>query len=136
MSPPAPPNPPNAGRRLNMGYRLSDSAPRAGAVAGLGRVTMSVSRHRFAAAGNWRGGLILPVAALGLLVAGLGLLLKATRQSHGVSRVTRNIRDVVLSKPDGGLIGPWLVSAREQDPLTGEVQAFKKDGRAAGRGRV
>ncbi|MHC4107309.1 MAG: hypothetical protein ACYSXF_00045 [Planctomycetota bacterium] len=88
---------------------------------------MSGSRHGFVAAGNWRVRLILPVAALGLLVAGVGLLIQTTGEAHSVSRVTRSIRDVVLSKPDGGLIGPWLVSAREQDPLTGEFQDFKME---------
>ena len=88
---------------------------------------MSGSQHGIAASGSRRGRLILPVAALGLLVAGTVWLIQTTRQAHSVSRVTGNIRDIVLSKPDGGLIGPWLVSAREQDPLTGEFQDFKME---------
>ena len=68
--------------------------------------------------------LVLPVAAGGLLVAGVGLVIRARQQPHTVSKVIEDIRAIVLKDPEGGALGPWWVSASEQDPLTGEFKDF------------
>ncbi len=68
--------------------------------------------------------LVLPIAGLGLLAGGVGLLIQATQRAHTVSTVTREICTNVLRKPNGGPIGPWWISATEQDPLTGEFKNF------------
>ncbi len=60
------------------------------------------------------------------LVGGVILVLMGrSGKTQTVSHVIREIHKIVLSKPDGGFIGPWWVSAAGLDPITGELKAMK-----------
>lgn len=83
--------------------------------------------------GSSRSRFIVPVAAAGLIVACVGVLLHSTHRAHTVSHVTRTIRDIALAgnavdAPLGaGTVGPWKIAAEDVDLLTGEFINFRLD---------
>ncbi|MHC4413937.1 MAG: hypothetical protein ACYS0G_01500 [Planctomycetota bacterium] len=71
--------------------------------------------------------LIVRVAAAGLVAVAIVLLVSGSHETHSVSQVTREIHKIALAEPQGGLIGPWWVSAAEYDPLTDKLRSFKME---------
>ncbi len=70
-------------------------------------------------------GLPVRLGAAALVGVVILLLLNGSHETQTVSHVIREIHKIALAKPQGGLIGPWWVSAEKIDALTGELKAFK-----------
>ena len=68
--------------------------------------------------------LLLPLLFAGLIVLCIVMLRGGARPSHTVSRVIRDVHQVALRQPDGGLMGSWWIAAKGIDPLTGELLSF------------
>ncbi len=73
---------------------------------------------------RWSGRLWLPLSFAGLIVLCIVILRGGAPRSHTVSRVIRDVHQVALKQPDGGLIGSWWIAAKDIDPLTGELLSF------------
>lgn len=77
-----------------------------------------------------RARLILPIAGAGLLMACSYILISSSREKYSEAAVLRTIHEVVLHKSqrpgvaDGGLIGPWWISASRVDPISGTLYDF------------
>jgi hypothetical protein len=71
--------------------------------------------------------LIVPVAALGIIVACVLVLLRREAPTQTVSRAMREITAIALTRSerpgvdDGGLVGAWWVSASGADPVSGDL---------------
>ena len=78
-----------------------------------------------------RARLVLPVAAAGVVVACVCLLLRGPPEKHTVSQVARMIRETALAsnEPDApleaGILGPWLITAERVDPVNGHLLSFR-----------
>ena len=72
--------------------------------------------------------LVGQVGAALVAVVVIVLLLSGSHQTKSVSEVVGEIHEIALAQPQGGLIGPWWVSAAELDPLTGTLSFFKVEG--------
>ena len=70
-------------------------------------------------------GLLLRLAAAGVFVAGIVLLVTSSHNTRTVSQVIDEINELALAKPQGGLIGTWWVSAGDKDPDDGQLLDFK-----------
>ena len=68
--------------------------------------------------------LLLPLSFAGLIVVCIVILRGGAPRSHTVSRVIRDVHQVALKQPDGGLIGSWWIAAKDINPLTGELLSF------------
>ena len=68
--------------------------------------------------------LLMPLLFAGLIVLCIVMLRSGKPRSHTVSRVIRDVHQVALKQPDGGLIGSWWIAAKDIDPLTGELLSF------------
>ncbi len=74
--------------------------------------------------------LLIPVMALGLVVAIAGIWWSKSNPTYGEAQVLRTIHTIALTRSpdaeraDGGSLGPWWISASGVDPLTGELQDF------------
>ncbi len=66
----------------------------------------------------------LPLSCAGLIVLCIVILRGGSPRSHTVSRVIRDVHRVALKQPDGGLMGSWWISAKDIDPLTGNLLRF------------
>ena len=73
---------------------------------------------------RWSRRLLLPLSFAGLIVLCIVILRGGAPRSHTVSRVIRDVHQVALKQPDGGLIGSWWIAAKDIDPLTGELLSF------------
>ena len=73
---------------------------------------------------RWSRRLLLPLSFAGLIVLCIVMLRGGAPRSHTVSRVIRDVHEVALKQPDGGLIGSWWIAAKDIDPLTGELLSF------------
>ncbi len=73
---------------------------------------------------RWSRRLLLPLSFAGLIVLCIVILRGGAPRSHTVSRVIRDVHQVALKQPDGGLIGSWWISAKDIDPLTGNLLLF------------
>lgn len=73
---------------------------------------------------RWFRRLLLPLSFAGLIVVCIVMLRGRAPRSHTVSRVIRDVHQVALHQPDGGLIGSWWISAKDIDPLTGNLLLF------------
>ena len=73
---------------------------------------------------RWYRRLWLPLSFGGLIVLCIVMLRGGAPRSHTVSRVIRDVHRVALKQPDGGLIGSWWISAKDIDPLTGNLLWF------------
>ena len=73
---------------------------------------------------RWSRRLLLPLSCAGLIVLCLVMLRAGPPRSHTVSRVIRDVHQVALKQPDGGLLGSWWISAKDIDPLTGNLLWF------------
>lgn len=73
---------------------------------------------------RWSRRLWLPLSCAGLIVLCIVMLRAGPPRSHTVSRVIRDVHQVALKQPDGGLLGSWWISAKDIDPLTGELLSF------------
>ena len=73
---------------------------------------------------RWSRRLLLPLSFAGLIVLCLVMLRSSPPRSHTVSRVIRDVHRVALKQPDGGLLGSWWISAKDIDPLTGNLLRF------------
>ena len=77
-----------------------------------------------------RARLILPMAGAGLFIACIYILISTARDEYSEAAVLRTIHEVALIKSqvpgvaDGGLIGPWWISASRVDPITGTLHDF------------
>lgn len=69
--------------------------------------------------------LALRVAAAGLVVGGILLLVSGSRKERTVSQVIAEIHDIALARPQGGLIGPWWVSAAGVEGIDRRLTDFK-----------
>ncbi len=70
-------------------------------------------------------GLMLRLGAAGVVVAGILLLVTGSDDRRTVSQVIDEIHELALAKPQGGLIGPWWVSAAGRNPDDGRLLDFK-----------
>ncbi len=73
---------------------------------------------------RWSRRLFLPLLFAGLIVLCIVVLRGGAPRSHTVSRVIRDVHQVALKQPDGGLIGSWWIAAKDIDPPTGELLLF------------
>ena len=73
---------------------------------------------------RWSRRLLLPLLGAGLIVLCIVMLRGGAPPSHTVSRVIRDVHQVALKQPDGGLLGSWWISAKDIDPLTGNLLRF------------
>ncbi len=73
---------------------------------------------------RWSRRLWLPLSFAGLIVLCIVILRGGAPRSHTVSRVIRDVHQVALKQPDGGLIGSWWIAAKDINPLTGELLFF------------
>ncbi len=73
---------------------------------------------------RWSRRMWLPLSCAGLIVLCLVILRAGSPRSHTVSRVIRDVHKVALKQPDGGLMGSWWISAKDIDPLTGNLLWF------------
>ena len=73
---------------------------------------------------RWSRRLWLPLSCAGLIVLCIVMLRAGPPRSHTVSRVIRDVHQVALKQPDGGLMGSWWIAAKGIDPLTGELLLF------------
>ncbi len=72
--------------------------------------------------------LVGQVGAALVAVVVIVLLLSGSHRTKSISEVVGEIHEIALAQPQGGLIGPWWVSAAELDPLTGTLSFFKVEG--------
>ena len=73
---------------------------------------------------RWYRRLWLPLSCAGLIVLCIVMLRAGPPRAHTVSRVIRDVHQVALKQPDGGLMGSWWISAKDIDPLTGNLLWF------------
>lgn len=65
--------------------------------------------------------LLLPVVA----VVGIIVLVSSSHETLTASEVISRIHEIALAKPQGGLIGPWWVSASSHDPVSGKLKMLR-----------
>ena len=70
---------------------------------------------------RWRLKLLLPVIA----VVGIIVLVSGSHETLTTSEVISRIHEIALAKPQGGLIGPWWVSASSHDPVSGKLKMLR-----------
>ena len=58
-------------------------------------------------------------------VIAIVLIVSGRQQTQSVSHVVRQVQKIALGKPEGGLIGPWWISAATADPVAGELIGLK-----------
>lgn len=68
---------------------------------------------------------MVPAACGLILLAAVMFFFGGEKESESVSSVRRSIQNVVLTQPNGGLLGPWWISAGDYDPLTGEFAGMR-----------
>ncbi len=73
---------------------------------------------------RWSRRLLLPLSFAALIVLSIVILRGGAPRSPTVSRVIRDVHQVALKHPDGGLIGSWWIAAKDINPLTGELLSF------------
>ena len=67
---------------------------------------------------------LLPVCGFVIIAICIVFITKGPSKQHTVSSVVRNIHKIALTKPDGGLIGLWWISAADINPITGQLISF------------
>ncbi|MCH8822226.1 MAG: hypothetical protein IH984_01845 [Planctomycetes bacterium] len=67
---------------------------------------------------------LLPLCGFVIIAICITFITKGPGKQHTVSSVVRNIHKIALSKPDGGLIGLWWISAEDINPITGQLISF------------
>jgi hypothetical protein len=73
--------------------------------------------------GPGRGRLVIPVMLAGLLVAGVGVVMRlSTPRAITVSAATRQLHELMLRRPSGGRLGEWIVQAQGIDPISGQLR--------------
>ncbi len=64
---------------------------------------------------------LLPVVA----VVGIIVLVSGSHETLTTSEAISRIHEIALAKPQGGLIGPWWVSASSHDPVSGKLKSLR-----------
>lgn len=67
---------------------------------------------------------LLPLCGFVIIAICITFITKGPGKQHTVSSVVRNIHQIALTKPDGGLIGLWWISAGDINPITGQLISF------------
>ena len=86
---------------------------------------VSIDQHastarRPATTGRW----ILRGTLIALAICAAVVLIGGYRQTQTASEVVEQVHAIALTRPDGGLVGPWWVSAKAVDPV-GRLLSFR-----------
>ncbi len=119
-SPPRPEGPPGSGEPLSPESHHNQSEPR-GPVGRPNEPEHERSRRWRLSGVRRRLQFLLPVVA----VVGIIVLVSSSHETLTASEVISRIHEIALAKPQGGLIGPWWVSASSHDPVSGKLKALR-----------
>ena len=72
-------------------------------------------------------GLIIRVGTVAVVLVAVVLLISGSRETRSVTEVIDEIHALALRPPDGGLLGPWWVSALSYDAEASRLRDFKID---------
>ncbi len=68
--------------------------------------------------------LVLRIAVPMVVVVIVGVIVSGSPETRTVSQVIDEIKAIALTEPQGGLIGPWWVSATGTDESSGRLRGF------------
>lgn len=66
----------------------------------------------------------MPFGGVIIIAICISFIVRKPSNQHTVSSVVRDIHKIALTKPDGGLIGLWWISADDINPITGQLLSF------------
>jgi hypothetical protein len=69
--------------------------------------------------------LVLRIAIAAAVVVIVSVIVFGSPDKRTVSQVIDEIREIALAEPQGGLIGPWWLSATGTDETSGRLTGFK-----------
>lgn len=67
---------------------------------------------------------LLPLGGFAVIAICITFITNGPSKQHTVSSVVRDIHQIALTKPDGGLIGLVWISAGDINPITGQLLSF------------
>ncbi len=84
-----------------------------------------MSEEAKAPAARFPARLVLRIAVPVIAALIIGVVVSGSRETRTVSQVIDEIRTIALTRPQGGPIGSWWVSATGVDEADGRLQNFK-----------
>ena len=70
-------------------------------------------------------GLIVRIGTVVVVLVAVVLLISGSRETRSVTEVIDEIHTLALRPPDGGLLGPWWITAQGYDAETSRLRGFK-----------